>query len=177
MNNPSILCLLQNKGLPLQLSSAQLYMCCHLLHKPTHIQHYTKSLGIGEVLHQCEGLIGRVLRKYLCAGVAADMLDFMLDFMDAHPDLKDNDVFITGESYAGHYVPAVTHRLWRWNEANATDDHQINVKGLAIGMFSFWISGFCRMQYCVCLDKELMLQMWARSMSARNTKAPSCLFF
>jgi carboxypeptidase C (cathepsin A) len=71
------------------------------------------------------------------AGVAADMLDFMLDFLDAHPDLKDNDVFVSGESYAGHYVPAVTHRLWRWNKANATEELQINIKGLAIGVALF----------------------------------------
>lgn len=60
------------------------------------------------------------------------MLDFMLDFLDAHPNLRDNDVYITGESYAGHYVPAVTHRLWKWNK----DGHKphFNLKGFGIGV-------------------------------------------
>ena len=66
------------------------------------------------------------------AGVSNDMLDFMLDFFEAHPDLVDNDLFITGESYAGHYVPAVTHRLWLWNKGSGNTP-KFNLQGLAIG--------------------------------------------
>jgi serine carboxypeptidase-like clade 4 len=32
-------------------------------------------------------------------------------FFEAHPEYARNDFFITGESYAGHYVPAVATRL------------------------------------------------------------------
>jgi hypothetical protein len=32
-------------------------------------------------------------------------------FFKAHPEFAKNDFFVTGESYAGHYVPAVTGRL------------------------------------------------------------------
>lgn len=32
-------------------------------------------------------------------------------FFAAHPEYKKNDFFVTGESYAGHYVPAVASRL------------------------------------------------------------------
>jgi carboxypeptidase C (cathepsin A) len=65
------------------------------------------------------------------ADVAHDMLDFMLDFLNAHPELADNDLYITGESYAGHYVPAVAHRLWQWNKGGGRP--KINLKGFAIG--------------------------------------------
>ena len=40
--------------------------------------------------------------------------------------------FLVGESYAGHYVPAVSHRIFTYNSAVAPDK-RINLKGLAIG--------------------------------------------
>jgi serine carboxypeptidase-like clade IV len=60
------------------------------------------------------------------------MLDFLQEFFDAHPELADNDVYVTGESYAGHYVPAVSHRIWKYNKAPT--GAPIHFKGLAIGM-------------------------------------------
>jgi carboxypeptidase C (cathepsin A) len=33
--------------------------------------------------------------------VSADMLDFLLTFLDAHPEFKGKDFYVTGESYAG----------------------------------------------------------------------------
>eukprot|EP00892_Ulva_mutabilis_P009379 jgi/Ulvmu1/6813/UM031_0016.1 len=64
-------------------------------------------------------------------GVAIDMLDFLQEFMAAHPELADNDFYVTGESYAGHYVPAVSHRLWQFNKAGS--GQHIPFKGFAIG--------------------------------------------
>ena len=59
------------------------------------------------------------------------MLDFVLEFLEAHPELRKNDFYVTGESYAGHYVPAVSHRLWKWNKDQP--ESKINFRGLAIG--------------------------------------------
>eukprot|EP00892_Ulva_mutabilis_P009378 jgi/Ulvmu1/6812/UM031_0015.1 len=64
-------------------------------------------------------------------GVAADMVDFLQEFMAAHPELADNDLYITGESYAGHYIPAVTRGIWIYNKAGS--GRHIPLKGLAIG--------------------------------------------
>jgi carboxypeptidase C (cathepsin A) len=65
-------------------------------------------------------------------GVAEDMLDFFQEFLAAHPELDGREVYITGESYAGHYVPAVSNKLFTYNkEANTTKP--INFKGLAVG--------------------------------------------
>jgi carboxypeptidase C (cathepsin A) len=33
-------------------------------------------------------------------GVADDMLDFLQEFFEAHPDMADRPFFVTGESYA-----------------------------------------------------------------------------
>jgi carboxypeptidase C (cathepsin A) len=60
------------------------------------------------------------------------MLDFLQEFFDAHPELANNDVYITGESYAGHYVPVVSHRIWKYNQA--ATGAPIHIKGLAIGV-------------------------------------------
>merc|ERR1719453_1876325 len=49
---------------------------------------------------------------------------FMQQFYEALPQYKDNDFFIFGESYAGHYVPAVAHYLWQ---------QKMPLKGIAIG--------------------------------------------
>lgn len=62
--------------------------------------------------------------------VADDMVDFLTMFMQAYPQYKNRDLFITGESYAGHYVPAVTHGIWMANKNNTAN---LNLKGFAIG--------------------------------------------
>ena len=38
--------------------------------------------------------------------VARDLLEFLWAFLLRHPELADAEVFITGESQRGHYVPA-----------------------------------------------------------------------
>lgn len=39
---------------------------------------------------------------------------------------------MTGESYAGHYVPAIAHHIWTENKS-AEDALKINFGGMAIG--------------------------------------------
>lgn len=64
-------------------------------------------------------------------GVADDLYDFLQAFFREHPDLLENDFYITGESYAGHYIPAAAERVHRGNK-EASGLH-INLKGFAIG--------------------------------------------
>ncbi|XP_027363665.1 serine carboxypeptidase-like [Abrus precatorius] len=64
-------------------------------------------------------------------GVSNDLYDFMQAFFAEHPEYAKNDFFITGESYAGHYIPAFATRIHRGNQAK--DGIHINLKGLAIG--------------------------------------------
>lgn len=64
--------------------------------------------------------------------VSSDMLDFLLALYEARPELMGKDVYVTGESYAGHYVPAVASRLFRAHREGETAS-PINLKGLAIG--------------------------------------------
>lgn len=50
--------------------------------------------------------------------------------------MKKNDFFITGESYAGKYVPAIAHKIHLDNQVKRNMDggiDVINLKGIAIG--------------------------------------------
>mmetsp|Transcript_5183 Transcript_5183/g.17425 ORF Transcript_5183/g.17425 Transcript_5183/m.17425 type:complete len:453 (+) Transcript_5183:1934-3292(+) len=64
-------------------------------------------------------------------GVADDMNDFLQQFFAKHADLADNDFYVAGESYAGHYIPNIAHRIWRANKDG--EGLPIKLKGIAIG--------------------------------------------
>jgi len=65
--------------------------------------------------------------------VADDMYDFLQQFFKDHPQYKGNDFFVVGESYAGHYVPAVTHKVWEMNTNLPAGALHINLKGTSVG--------------------------------------------
>ncbi|KAE8573640.1 venom serine carboxypeptidase [Halyomorpha halys] len=62
--------------------------------------------------------------------VGKDLYSALDQFFILFPGLRDNDFFVTGESYAGKYVPAVSFAI---HTANQNSTRQINLKGLAIG--------------------------------------------
>ena len=66
------------------------------------------------------------------AEVSQDLYHFIIDFLKAYPEYQDNDFYITGESYAGHYVPATAHRMWLGNKNKESDIH-IPLAGMAVG--------------------------------------------
>ncbi|KAH9790465.1 Carboxypeptidase [Citrus sinensis] len=62
---------------------------------------------------------------------AADSYTFLVNWLERFPQYKNRDFFITGESYAGHYVPQLADTIVSHNKvANQTI---INLKGVAIG--------------------------------------------
>merc|ERR1712166_305485 len=61
-------------------------------------------------------------------GVAEDMMTFFRGFLEQNPEFEGRDFYITGESYAGHYVPAIAYYL-----VNNAPDINLNLKGIAIG--------------------------------------------
>ncbi|CAI9104979.1 OLC1v1003785C1 [Oldenlandia corymbosa var. corymbosa] len=64
-------------------------------------------------------------------GVSNDMYDFLQVFFKKHPEYAANDFYITGESYAGHYIPALASRVHHGNKNK--EGIFINLKGFAIG--------------------------------------------
>ncbi|NP_001141041.1 Serine carboxypeptidase-like precursor [Zea mays] len=65
------------------------------------------------------------------ATISNDLYDFLQAFFAEHPKYAKNDFFITGESYAGHYIPAFASRVHQGNKNN--EGIHINLKGFAIG--------------------------------------------
>ncbi|KAG2333500.1 hypothetical protein Bca52824_004680 [Brassica carinata] len=64
-------------------------------------------------------------------GVSSDLYDFLQAFFKEHPQLWKNDFYITGESYDGHYIPALASRICSGNKNK--EGIPINLKDLAIG--------------------------------------------
>jgi len=62
--------------------------------------------------------------------VGEDMYEFLNAFVTALQQFSTQDVFVTGESYAGHYVPAVS---WAVYQKVKSGESSINLKGFAIG--------------------------------------------
>jgi len=61
------------------------------------------------------------------------MYDFLQQFYKAHPQYQPLPFFAFGESYAGHYVPAVTHLIWQNNNNLPSGAVKINLNGTAVG--------------------------------------------
>ncbi|KAI9116639.1 hypothetical protein K1719_012297 [Acacia pycnantha] len=61
---------------------------------------------------------------------ASENYIFLLNWLERFPEYKNRDFYITGESYAGHYVPQLAQTILLHNiKANKT----INLKGILIG--------------------------------------------
>ena len=54
-------------------------------------------------------------------------LEFFTKFLQAYPEFKSRDLYLTGDSYAGHYIPFFAKKL------KDSADPAINLKGIAIG--------------------------------------------
>jgi len=64
--------------------------------------------------------------------IAQDMYMFIQEFFQLYPQYAMLDFYLMGESYAGHYVPAVSYRILQGN-TNKDGPFYIKMKGLAIG--------------------------------------------
>ena len=59
--------------------------------------------------------------------IASDFYTFLLGFLEKFPEYKGRRMMITGESYAGHYIPAIASYVYAQNNSDA------NLVGVAIG--------------------------------------------
>ncbi|CBI27152.3 serine carboxypeptidase-like 35 [Vitis vinifera] len=63
---------------------------------------------------------------------AEDSHAFLVQWFKRFPSFKSHDFYITGESYAGHYVPQLAELIYERNR-KSTKDSYINLKGFMIG--------------------------------------------
>ena len=64
--------------------------------------------------------------KYNDDSSAVDNYFALLDWYEKFPEYKDNELFISGESYAGIYVPYLAHEI-------VTRENDLNLQGVIVG--------------------------------------------
>eukprot|EP00656_Telonema_subtile_P017777 TRINITY_DN19584_c0_g1_i1.p1 TRINITY_DN19584_c0_g1~~TRINITY_DN19584_c0_g1_i1.p1 ORF type:complete len:364 (-),score=59.73 TRINITY_DN19584_c0_g1_i1:169-1260(-) len=64
--------------------------------------------------------------------VASQFYAGLLAFFGKHPELRANPLFLTGESYAGKYIPHIAHLLWKRSKEPQTA-WTPRLQGIAIG--------------------------------------------
>jgi serine carboxypeptidase-like clade 2 len=57
---------------------------------------------------------------------------FLVNWLERFPEYKNRDFYISGESYAGHYVPQLAHTILYHNKKAKTI---INLKGILVCHF------------------------------------------
>ena len=60
-------------------------------------------------------------------GTAADNLAAVIQWFSKYPEYQKNDFWITGESYAGIYIPTLAYNIYNYNSGNPATP--INLKG------------------------------------------------
>lgn len=63
--------------------------------------------------------------------VARDLYEALKQFFTLYQDYRGNPFFVTGESYAGKYIPAIAHKIHQMGEE--AKKAGINLQGLSIG--------------------------------------------
>lgn len=65
--------------------------------------------------------------------ISEDAYYFLQKFYNAHPEYAKNPLTVVGESYGGHYAPAIAHKIWTKNKSLGDGMMNINLAGLAVG--------------------------------------------
>ncbi|KMZ68387.1 Serine carboxypeptidase-like 33 [Zostera marina] len=66
--------------------------------------------------------------------VAEDTYNFIINWLKRFPQFQRNDLFLAGESYAGHYVPQLAELLYDRNKDYPKNHYQhTNLKGFIVG--------------------------------------------
>lgn len=70
------------------------------------------------------------------SSVGADLLAALSQFFELFPEQRANPFYVTGESYAGKYVPACAYAIHARN-AQQPPSKRINLQGISIGDGAF----------------------------------------
>lgn len=66
--------------------------------------------------------------------IGQDMVDTLIGWYNKFPEFKNHDLFISGESYAGIYVPYTANAIIHYNEqAKRRGDFQPKLRGFMVG--------------------------------------------
>jgi hypothetical protein len=80
--------------------------------------------------------------------VGEDLYQFLQSFFAANPRFATNPFYVFGESYGGHYVPAVGHRIFEANQQQAAGGKEQQTRiNLKVRGFGWCVCVLCG---CVC---------------------------
>ena len=65
--------------------------------------------------------------------VGADLHAALLQFYQLFPDKRNDGFYVTGESYAGKYIPACAYTIQQRNLVATSDEEKIPLAGISIG--------------------------------------------
>ncbi|KAL9645258.1 hypothetical protein ABK040_002458 [Willaertia magna] len=65
--------------------------------------------------------------------VSLDLYNVLLNFFDRYPQFKDRKLILSGESYAGHYLPKLSERIFIQNVNENINHLKHQVAGIMIG--------------------------------------------
>jgi serine carboxypeptidase-like clade 2 len=89
---------------------------------------------------------------------AADTYTFLQSFFTYFPQYVSNELWITGESYGGHYVPEISTLVYK---NNALGMRKINIVGMMVGnawtQVSATVSSAVKCHGCYCRLTLIML--------------------
>ena len=71
---------------------------------------------------------------------AEDSYTFLINWLERFPEYQTREFFITGESYAGHYIPQLAQLILHNNKI--TNQTVINLKGIAVSILFEAITEF-----------------------------------
>jgi len=103
--------------------------------------------------------------------IAEDLYEFLQTFFAQNPQYN-HDFFVFGESYAGHYIPAVGKRIVIGNKKIKSPYVDIDLKGLAIG--NGWVDPKIQYGYYADLLNEKGLLDAASTAAYDDTAYPAC---
>ncbi|KNC84790.1 hypothetical protein SARC_02998 [Sphaeroforma arctica JP610] len=138
-NDPLILWLTGGPGCSSQLALLKENGPCHL-RDDDHLKTYPNPYGWNKqasiiYIDQPAG-VGFSTGSLTDTGewdTAPQMYRFLEAFFKANPHLQKNKFYLFGESYGGHYVPAMAARIQVNNKAKKDGDVKINLRGVGIG--------------------------------------------
>ncbi|KAJ3029205.1 UNVERIFIED_CONTAM: hypothetical protein HDU68_012793 [Siphonaria sp. JEL0065] len=93
-------------------------------HKQANVLYVEQPVGTGFDLDS-------ITSNFNETGIASFFYTFLDNFASVFTDVKTKDLFITGESYAGTYIPHISTGLI--SRQNWTDGSKINFKGIGLG--------------------------------------------
>ncbi|KXN71693.1 peptidase S10, serine carboxypeptidase, partial [Conidiobolus coronatus NRRL 28638] len=105
--------------------------------------------------------------------------EFLQRFFYTYPKYRNLDFHVTGESYGGHYIPAVGKAINDHNKSSSED--KINLKSIAIGngltnpliQYPYYITMACNSTYGAVIPQS-MCDSWTNLMPNCTSRISDC---